>query len=201
MAGAAIAVALSVIPLIVVIEVSDGMIEGITRRFIELETGHIQVIPLEEQSVDDLIEVSRKIQELPDVLYASPVYRGTALAYSEKARTGIQLKALPPDILEKDQGFNRYLELISGKFDLDNLSGIMLSKEIANQLDVEVGGSIKILTAKTTSTGRVILRPEKFDVTGIFSTGYYEVDAMSGYISLKKRRAAFQRRRFSEYPV
>ena len=34
MLGAAVAVALSVIPLVVVIEVSDGMIEGITRRFI-----------------------------------------------------------------------------------------------------------------------------------------------------------------------
>ncbi|MDC7227486.1 MAG: ABC transporter permease [Spirochaetales bacterium] len=192
MAGAAIAVALSVVPMIVVIEVSDGMIEGITRRFIELETGHVQLAPLDDLDVEAYLRLSEEIETLPEVLNASPVYRGTGLIYSEYSRTGIQLKAMPPDIFEKDQGFRRFLEISGGSFDLRNPSDIMLSTEIASQLDVEAGEQIKLLTAKTTSTGKIILRPEAFTVTGIFSTGYYEVDAMSGYISLDKGEKLFR---------
>ena len=192
MAGAAIAIALSVIPLIVVIEVSDGMIEGITRRFIELETGHIQVIPDENVEIDELYAISDKLMALPDVNYASPVYRGTALIYSKSGRTGIQIKALPEEILNEDEGFKKYLEIKDGSFDLKNGSAIMLSQQIADQLEVRTGESVKILTAKTTSSGRVILRPESFSITGIFSTGYYEVDALSGYINLEKGQKLFR---------
>ena len=191
MAGAAIAIALSVIPLIVVIEVSDGMIEGITRRFIELETGHIQLMPFEESSVKELSDVSMELMELPEVKYAAPVYRGTALIYSSGFRTGIQIKAFPGDMLEKDEGFRKYLEIIDGDFDLSDQSGIMLSREIARQLDITTGESVKMLTAKRTKSGKMILRPEQFVVKGIFSTGYYEVDALSGYIGLDKAEKLF----------
>ncbi len=191
MAGAAIAIALSVIPLIVVIEVSDGMIEGITRRFIELETGHIQLMPFEASSVKELKNVSLELMELPGVRYAAPVYRGTALIYSKSFRTGIQIKAFPEDILEKDDGFRKYLEIIDGDFDLSDQSGILLSKEIAGQLNISTGETVKLLTAKRTRSGKMILRPEQFIVRGIFSTGYYEVDALSGYIGLEKGEKLF----------
>jgi lipoprotein-releasing system permease protein len=192
MAGAAIAVALSIIPLVVVLEISDGMIEGITRRFIELETGHIQVVPFEQESLEKLLSVSEDISQMDSVTYAAPVYRGTALIYSEETRTGIQLKALPVDIYEKDKGFRNYLEIIDGAFDIRDESSIMLSAEIADQLNVETGDDVKVLTAKKSASGKILLRPEKFSVSGIFSTGYYEVDAMSGYINLDKGERLFR---------
>ncbi|WP_253694422.1 hypothetical protein [Treponema sp. OMZ 791] len=39
-------IGISIIPLIVVLVVSDGMIQGITSRTIELGTGHLQVIDM-----------------------------------------------------------------------------------------------------------------------------------------------------------
>jgi len=192
MAGAAIAVALSVIPLVVVIEVSDGMIEGITRRFIELETGHIQAVPFEDSSVEELGIISKRLMQLPEVTYASPIYRGTGLIYSKDFRTGIQIKGLPEDIITADEGFGNYIEIVDGGFDLSDPSGVMLSNEIAKQLQVETGDSVKLLTAKTAKNGKLLLRPEAFTVTGIFSTGYYEVDALSGYVGLEKSEKLFR---------
>lgn len=192
MAGAAVAVALSIIPLIVVLEISDGMIEGITRRFIELETGHIQIVPFNDESLSSLETVSEQISEMEEVLYASPVYRGTALIYSDHARTGIQLKALPQDIIKEDAGFDKYLEIIEGSFDISEGNNIMLSREIAEQLKAGTGSTVKVLTGKRTSTGRLLVRPEEFIVKGIFSTGYYEVDSMSGYINLDKGDKLFR---------
>ncbi|MDR2102566.1 MAG: ABC transporter permease, partial [Treponema sp.] len=41
--GAAAGIALSLIPIMVTLVVADGMIRGITDRFLELGTGHLQV--------------------------------------------------------------------------------------------------------------------------------------------------------------
>ena len=43
--GALIGVALSIVPLVVVLVVSDGMIQGITSRYIEVGTYHLQAEP------------------------------------------------------------------------------------------------------------------------------------------------------------
>lgn len=42
--GAMLGIGISIIPLIVVLVISDGMIEGITRRTVELGTSHLQLI-------------------------------------------------------------------------------------------------------------------------------------------------------------
>ena len=100
MAGAAIAIALSLIPLVVVIEVADGMIEGITRRFIELETGHVQASPVNDMSIEEISNLCEDISKLTDVNCAYPVYSGTGLIYSPDAKTGVHLKAFPKNIME-----------------------------------------------------------------------------------------------------
>src|SRR5512142_1316449 len=41
--GAVIGIAISLVPLIVVLEVSSGMIDGITARLLEVATYHLQV--------------------------------------------------------------------------------------------------------------------------------------------------------------
>ena len=67
----------------------------------------------------------------------------------------------------------------------------MLSREIASKLDAGTGDSVKMLTAKTMTNGRIVLRPEEFRVTGVFSTGYYEVDSLTAFISLDKGEKIF----------
>ena len=43
MAGAILGIGVSIVPLVLVLIVSDGMIQGITRRYMETKTYHIQV--------------------------------------------------------------------------------------------------------------------------------------------------------------
>ena len=56
-----IGIALSLVPLIVVMEVSTGMIDGITARLLEIGTYHLQVPMLPGSSEDSLVEASRRI--------------------------------------------------------------------------------------------------------------------------------------------
>jgi lipoprotein-releasing system permease protein len=54
--GAAAGIALSLIPIIVTLMVADGMIRGITERFIELGTAHIQIYHFsDEGDIEDII--------------------------------------------------------------------------------------------------------------------------------------------------
>jgi len=45
LAGAVLSVALSLVPLITVMQVADGMIRGISARYVELGTYHAQALP------------------------------------------------------------------------------------------------------------------------------------------------------------
>ena len=76
MAGAVICVALSLIPLVVVLVVADGMIEGITDRIVGLSSYHIQIEhrnnSIQANSpIDELKDISKQIRELSGVLSAS----------------------------------------------------------------------------------------------------------------------------------
>ena len=69
--GAVICIALSLIPLVVVVSVSDGMIEGITKRLINLSSSHIFVECnlYDEESIDknELDELQKKVSEVKEV--------------------------------------------------------------------------------------------------------------------------------------
>ncbi|WP_461248239.1 hypothetical protein [Treponema sp. R6D11] len=58
--GAATGIAVSLIPIIVTLIVADGMIRGITDRYIELGTGHLQVyesyLPEENKQTMEIIK-------------------------------------------------------------------------------------------------------------------------------------------------
>ncbi|MDR2370396.1 MAG: ABC transporter permease, partial [Treponema sp.] len=84
--GAILSVALSLIPLIVVMEVSDGMIQGITARYLELGSYHFQAIDYGDNGNMDAPALSR-LAESPGVILALRERQGVALAYAETGRS------------------------------------------------------------------------------------------------------------------
>lgn len=189
--GAILGIGLSLVPLITVIQVSGGMIEGITRRFIEIGSYHLQVksySPLEESA---RTEALRRIAATEGVERAFPVVFGEGLVYSPAGKTGVSVRSLPADYYRNDPGISEYLSIEAGSFQLESRQDAMLSAQVAEQLSVKVGDRIRLLTAKPMPGRAPILRPTFFTVKGIFSTGYYELDALSMYIPLATGRVLF----------
>ena len=189
--GAIAGIALSLVPLIVVLEVANGMIEGITARYVEIGTFHLQVRSYVNETEADFERALKVVRTAPDVTQAFPVYSGLGLAYSRAGRTGVTVRALPSDLYRTDQGFHRYLSITAGTFDLGAPDSVMLSKEVAAKLHARVGDRVRLLTARVLPGGAFILRPNVLVVTGIFSTGYNELDALSIYISEQKGKSVF----------
>ncbi len=189
--GAILGIGLSLVPLITVIQVSGGMIEGITRRFIEIGSYHLQVKTYSPVDESVRSEALQTIGDTEGVRNAFPVVFGEGLVYSQNGKTGVSVRSLPADYYRSDPGITEYLSVEAGEFRLEARQDAMLSAQVAEKLGVEVGDRIRLLTAKPMPGRAPILRPSFFTVTGIFSTGYYELDALSMYIPLATGKVLF----------
>ena len=148
MGGAILGVGLSLVPLLVVLVVSGGMIEGITARFVEIGTCHLQLVSLGGLSDAEIDALSILVAEADPVIAAFPERQGLGLLYSPSGRTGIQVRAVSPEFPDVDAGFRRYVHLVEGSFDLPDPESVVIGRAAAQELQVEVGDEVKLLTAR-----------------------------------------------------
>ena len=188
--GSIIGIALSLIPLIIVLEVTDGMISGITRRYIELGSYHIQARSQRSGSID-YDQVVSDIKEIDNVLNAFLYIEETCLVYTVSGRLGVAIRGLPENLYQDDKMLSEYLVFTDGEFILDNES-ILLSAIIAEKINAKVGDEVRILTVHTPPGRPPILRPARFVLKGIFTTGYRELDEISAYIQYERAAAVFR---------
>jgi lipoprotein-releasing system permease protein len=184
--SAVLGIGLSLVPLIVVMEVADGMIEGITRRYVELGTYHLQVLlPENDPASRTLLET---IESTPEVRLALVERQGLGLLYAGNSRLGVTIRAVPPSLYERDADFRRYLSLDSGSFTLDSASDILLGREVADRLDAGPGDVVKLLTTVSVPGRSAIPKVTSFTVRGVFSSGYQDLDKLWVYIPLASGR-------------
>jgi lipoprotein-releasing system permease protein len=184
--SAVLGIGLSLVPLIVVLEVADGMIEGITRRYVELGTYHLQVLlPEPDPPPRALLEA---IESAPDVRLALVERQGLGLAYAGGRRLGVTIRAIPSSLYDEDADFRRYITLDSGSFTLEGASDILLGREAADRLGVGPGEEVKLLTTVSLPGRAAVPRVTRFTVRGVFSSGYQDLDKLWVYIPLATGR-------------
>ena len=105
--GAMLCIALSIIPLIVVVGITNGMISGMTERIINLSSSHIQAYVASNikkvASKDSFIEYSSGLLNVDGVLNVYPQVELSALAAGKQKRSGIEIRALEQDIFKKNK--------------------------------------------------------------------------------------------------
>ncbi len=181
--GALAGVALSLIPLVVVINISEGMIEGIVDRFLETDSYHLQIFSYTDKSEGDFRREKEAVLSLEGVNHAWLERQGAGMAYSEEGKTGVAVRAVERTIREEDGGFRRYIQVKEGAFDLSDDRSVVLGEAIAAKLQVHPGDQIKLLTGKVFPGGRYIPRVTPLTVTGIVSSGYQEMDRLWVFIT------------------
>jgi len=198
--GAIVGVALSIVPLVVVMVVSDSMIEGITNRYIEVGTYHLQVKPYFVVSMDELEGKAALLRKLPGIKSTFPELQSPGIAIFGSRTAGVALRAVDASFLE-DPGTAAYLRISAGEAKLDSANQILLGEALARNLGAKVGDLVSIATTKSVSPGsasggdkgvpRLGLtasytpKISAFKVRGIVSAGYRELDALWAFISLR----------------
>ncbi|GHV20634.1 ABC transporter substrate-binding protein [Spirochaetia bacterium] len=175
--GAALGIAVSFIPIMVTLIVADGMIRGITDRFLELGTGHLQVWPRfsgKEEAIDTAYE---KISEKKGVRGVWHETQGLGIILSTAGKTGTTIRAVDPSFWQEENS-KKYLTVKSGAGIIEKDNEVLLGEELAKTVGAEVGKTLRIMTVRTGEGGKSIPRTTVFTVKGIVSSGYHELDSM-----------------------
>jgi lipoprotein-releasing system permease protein len=189
--GAVAGVALSIVPLVVVLIVADSMIDGITARYLETSTYHLQATPLYWRSAESLKAEAARLEASGEarakgLLGAYPEIQGPAVAVSAGGtRTeGVLIRALDPRLLS-EKGFSGYVEAKSGKLELKSGNEVLLGEALASSLGAKVGDLVTLVSPARASGGELLPKLAAFRVRGIVSSGYRELDALWAIVSLK----------------
>lgn len=197
--GAMICIGLSIIPMVVVLSITNGMIDGMTQRLIGLSTNHIKAyvasdIP-ETETLFGFKAYANSFLKRKSIRKSYPEINISALATGKKYRSGIQIRAVDSDIFERNEYFKEYFKFTEGEADsftndaLDyadkklTVPPAIVGQKAAQILELHPGDNFRIITTKNLN-GKITPKLSTFKVSSIVSSGYQELDALWVFIPL-----------------
>ena len=181
----------------------NGFENELRSRIVEFNT-HVLVFARTPSGWTGIDSVTAAIERIPDVVAVSPFIRGEALVYYNvvpgvRVKTkGVIVKGLD---LEKERTVSTVIDSISppitsftvtGFEDGKNVPGIVLGKDLADDLLIYLGEVLSLVTAPAElQVGKINPRTEDFRVMGFFKTGVYEFDSRFAYIDIKDAERFF----------
>jgi len=196
--GAATGIAVSLVPIIVTLIVADGMIRGITDRYLELGTGHLQV--LDYNNYEGFEKTNKEITEINGVRGMWAEQRGMGVLAGKKGKTGVSVRAIETSFWD-DPSTVALLKIIEGDSKPQSDRDIVLGETLANKINVKNGDTVRLMTITPTESGRASPKTASFTVTGVISCGYNELDALWCIISLEGAKRVFSQEPSTNYIV
>jgi lipoprotein-releasing system permease protein len=199
---ATLGVALGVMTLNVVLSVMTGFEEDLRDRILGFNP-HVLVLSYSGRIEDDA-GVLEKIRSVPGVVAAAPFIYGQAMVSTPEMVVGALLRGIDPGG-EQTIDFRRHLasgaiadlgtlhDVKGAEANGVRLPGIILGKELARRLDVDVGATVSLVSPVSTPTliGPVP-RVKRFVVVGLFESGMSEYDGVLAYLSIGEAQRLFQ---------
>lgn len=190
-------ITLGVMAIITVLSVMNGFQNTIRDKIIN--TGfHVYLTSYGKTSlVYNYKKIVDKITEDEDIKVATPFFKGQVIIKSTMQRVmAIDFHGLEKNLIEKDKSYMNTVKIIRGKFNLMGERNILLGKELAEFLDVDVNDTVDIISpqgGKIKYQGRIAPIMKKYRITGIFKTGYYEYDLKLAFTSLQAMQELFNK--------
>jgi lipoprotein-releasing system permease protein len=185
---AVLGIFIGVLALTVILAVMNGFQQGFIESILEISSFHIRLESVPRGEPGRSLEAA--IMALPEITVALPFMELTGIVRGE--REGQQVAAvrgLPQDVLERDAGMAKKIEMVRGSFDLAAADSILLGAELARRLGVEPGDKLSLLSVSGIFPEDASPEDSIFVVRGIFRTGFYEYDLGWAFINLDKAAA------------
>jgi lipoprotein-releasing system permease protein len=175
-------IAVGVMTLITVIAVMNGFQQGYIKNINEIRSYHIRV----EGGEGLTEELEKEILSIPGVSAVTEFADiQTIIQGFLSNQVGAAVRAVEPDVLDKDQGFAERLTIINGSFDLIDENSIVLGSDMAHEIGVRTGDTVNLLSLSGKGYDKLSPVNIEFVVRGIFKSGYYEINNSMAFISLK----------------
>jgi lipoprotein-releasing system permease protein len=185
-------VTVGVMTLTTVLAVMNGFQLNYINNILEISSYHIQLSPrngspLPQKDVDE-------IKKLPDVQSVVPFAEDQVLieGYTRQLQGGL-LRGVPVDILQEDRGFKNRLfgqttltdAEVAARFDISEPFSVVIGTVLANQLRVQEEDYITLTSVSNLSLADSQTTEQRFKVSGIFKSGYNEIDKNLLFVSLQ----------------
>ena len=188
-------IALGVATLIVVV----GVMTGFQREFRDKILGtqsHIVITRSGATLMREWRDVLQKARNREGVVAASPFVYGQAMLSFNNRVLGAVVRGIVPDREIDVTDIRRYLKDGALKKILEKNSGgqpgIIIGAELAKNLHLKEGDTVMMVSPVGVVTPMgLVPRTKKFQVVGIFRSGFYQYDAGLSFISMKESQAFF----------
>lgn len=194
--GALLCIGLSIVPLVVVLSITNGMIQGMTERIIGLSSNHIQAYVSPKAptvaTADLFRDYAKTFQAVEGIGNVYPEVGVTALAAGKTSRTGAELRALDIDIFQRNEKFKELFTVVEGDISdfanqyntEDGGKKAVIGQKMAETLQLHPGDTFRIITIKS-NNGKQSPKLTSFKVSAIVTSGYQELDALWVFIPLE----------------
>ena len=183
---ASLGICFGVMTLITVISVMNGFQLSFIDAIMEISSYHIRVEQVEPETFESFCAADN------DIIAATPFYEAQSLLVGENEKqTAALIRAVSENQLALDEGFRKQLRMIRGSFNLKEENAIVIGSGLANRLGIYVGTTVNLFALSGGNDVDLISSDRIFKVTGIFHTGYADINASYAFISLKSAETYF----------
>jgi len=180
---ALLGIAFGVLALIIIIAVMNGFQLGFIESILEISSYHLRL----ENIPSDLIEKAREaVLTVPGVKAAVPFMEFQALAKGKRSgQQAVVARGVPENVIETDRSMGAKLEFEDGSFDISRRDYVLLGTELAKRLGLGIGDRVTLFSITEILSAGDESGLDKFTVTGIFRTGFYEYDCSWAFINIE----------------
>jgi lipoprotein-releasing system permease protein len=182
---------LGVATLIVVMAVMNGFRKELIDKIVGMN-GHLLVQPI-ESPLTDWKDVTERISQVPGIRLAVPVVDGPALASSAHNASGVLIRGIRPDDLNKLASIASNIQ--QGSLEaFEQGQGVAIGRRLADQLSLRAGDNITLVAPNGAVTSNAIApRIKPYRVAAVFSIDMSEYDSVMVFLPLAEAQAYFNR--------
>ncbi len=175
--------------LITVISVMNGFQMGFIDAIMEVSSYHVRA----EVPADKAFDFSVWCENNRLVSAATPFYEAQSLVVggSDGWQKPAIVHAVPDNIEQLDPGFAHELKMWSGTFDITKPNTILLGSDLARSLGVSVGSKVNLFALSGGNDVDLISADRIFTVTGLFRTGYADINNSYAFINIEDGKKYF----------
>ena len=122
----------------------------------------------------------------------TPFYEAEGLVLGKSGKeAAAMIKAIPPTVREDDEGFKKQVTMIAGHFDISSPNNIVIGSELARRCGARLGSEINLYALSGGSDVDLFSSERLFTVTGVFHTGYADINASFAFINIDDGKKYF----------
>jgi lipoprotein-releasing system permease protein len=195
-----IGVAAGVASLIIALAITNGMRRDLQERLVG-STSHVDLMRIAGDGIRNWRPLLERLRQMPHVTAAAPGLYGQVLISRGARSGGALIKGVIPtdektvgDLLQNtSSGSAKELEpLASGAVAVQGLPPIVIGQDMADNLGAKVGDGVVVISpqGELTPLGPVP-QYKKFQVVGIFKSGFYQYDSSYAFARLSDMQRLF----------